>query len=88
MRLAHIRRLLRTEALCKIPDTAQAPFRDDMKNDVADPDFAHGSLTRGHLARMKGLLFRFCPRAAQENCHAETAQGRSASALSLAMPGQ
>ena len=23
---------LRTEAFCKIPDTAQAPFRDDMKN--------------------------------------------------------
>ena len=23
---------LRTEAFCQIPDTAQAPFRDDMKN--------------------------------------------------------
>jgi hypothetical protein len=36
MRLTHIRGLLRTEALCKIPDTARAPFRDDVKNGVVD----------------------------------------------------
>ena len=47
MRLAHIRGLLRTEALCKIPDTAQAPFRDDMKNGAADLDFTH-ALKGGH----------------------------------------
>jgi hypothetical protein len=36
MRLAHVRGLLRTEALCKIADTAQALFRDDMKNGIAE----------------------------------------------------